>query len=40
MGDQLKEKGWTIFQTSAKSGDGVEAAFHSLSTRIIASDSQ
>jgi small GTP-binding protein len=35
----LKEKGWTIFQTSAKSGDGVEQAFHSLSTSIIAADS-
>jgi hypothetical protein len=34
----LKEKGWTIFQTSAKSGDGVEEAFRSLSASIIASD--
>jgi small GTP-binding protein len=34
----LKEKGWTIFQTSAKSGDGVEQAFLSLSNSILAAD--
>ncbi len=32
----LKEKGWTIFQTSAKSGEGVEDAFTSLGRQILA----
>ena len=32
----LKEKGWTIFQTSAKTGEGVEDAFVSLSRQILA----
>jgi small GTP-binding protein len=31
----LKDKGWTVIQTSARSGDGVEDAFHSLATRMI-----
>ena len=31
----LKEKGWTIFQTSAKTGEGVEDAFVSLSRQIL-----
>ena len=31
----LKEKGWTIFQTSAKTGEGVEDAFTSLSRQIL-----
>lgn len=31
----LKEKGWTVFQTSARSGDGVEEAFFDLATRMI-----
>jgi small GTP-binding protein len=30
----LKEKGWTVIQTSAKSGEGVEDAFRTLATRI------
>jgi small GTP-binding protein len=30
----LKEKGWTVLQTSARSGDGVEQAFRELATRI------
>jgi small GTP-binding protein len=30
----LKEKGWTVLQTSARSGDGVEQAFLELATRI------
>ncbi len=33
----LKEKGWTVIQTSAKSGEGVEQAFLSLSTRMLES---
>ncbi len=32
----LKEKGWTVVQTSAKSGDSVEEAFLSLARQIIA----
>lgn len=32
----LKEKGWTVVQTSAKSGDSVEEAFQSLARQIIA----
>ncbi len=32
----LKEKGWTVLQTSARSGDGVEEAFATLSRQIIA----
>lgn len=32
----LKEKGWTILQTSAKSGDGVEEAFTTLGRAILA----
>lgn len=31
----LQEKGWTIFQTSAKNGDMVEAAFTTLATRVL-----
>jgi small GTP-binding protein len=30
----LKERGWTIFQTSAQSGDSVEAAFRTLAERM------
>ena len=36
--DWLKEKGWTVLQTSAKSGDSAEAAFLSLGNKIIAAD--
>jgi signal recognition particle receptor subunit beta len=32
----LKDKGWTVIQTSAKSGEGVEEAFLSLATRMVA----
>jgi small GTP-binding protein len=31
----LKEKGWTVLKTSARSGDGVEDAFRALATRIV-----
>jgi small GTP-binding protein len=31
----LKEKGWTVVQTSARSGDGVEDAFRAIATRIV-----
>ncbi|MDX2119570.1 MAG: Rab family GTPase [Gemmatimonadota bacterium] len=34
--DWLKEKGWTVIQTSAKSGDSVEDAFLALARQIIA----
>jgi hypothetical protein len=36
--DWLKEKGWRVIQTSAKSGDGVEEAFQALSTLILSAD--
>lgn len=35
----LKEKGWTVVQTSAKSGDSVEESFLSLARQIIAQGS-
>jgi small GTP-binding protein len=35
----LKERGWTVLQTSAKNGDSVEAAFMSLSTKMLTSGS-
>jgi small GTP-binding protein len=31
----LQEKGWTVLQTSARSGDSVEEAFHTLAGKII-----
>jgi small GTP-binding protein len=31
----LTEKGWTVLQTSARSGDSVEEAFHTLSAKIV-----
>lgn len=34
----IKEKGWTVFQTSAKSGDQVDAAFEALGRLILAAD--
>jgi hypothetical protein len=30
----LRDKGWTVLQTSARSGNGVEDAFRTLATRI------
>jgi small GTP-binding protein len=30
----LKERGWTVFQTSAQSGDSVEAAFRTLAEQM------
>ena len=32
--DWLRDKGWTVVQTSARSGDGVEDAFRTLASRI------
>ena len=37
--DWLKEKGWTVLQTSARSGDGVEDAFRTLAARIASGNS-
>ncbi len=34
----LKEKGWTVYQTSAKSGELVEDAFATLGQKILAGD--
>ena len=34
----LKEKGWTVYQTSAKSGELVEYAFATLGQKILAGD--
>lgn len=31
----LRGRGWTVLETSAKTGDGVEAAFHVLAERIV-----
>jgi len=35
--DKLKEDGWTILETSAKTGDHVEEAFSVLTSRILSS---
>ncbi len=32
--DWLREKGWAVFQTSARTGDGVEDAFQTLASRL------
>lgn len=32
--DWLRDKGWTVIQTSARSGDGVEDAFQTLASRL------
>lgn len=37
--DWLREKGWTVLQTSARSGDSVEEAFNTLARRIADSGS-
>lgn len=33
--DDLKDRGWTILETSAKTGDHVEEAFRTLTSRIL-----
>jgi len=35
---QLREKGWTLVKTSAKTGDGVERAFVALTRAILSAD--
>ncbi|WP_394832435.1 GTP-binding protein [Pendulispora rubella] len=38
MEKQLQEKKWTLVKTSAKTGDGVESAFSSLTRAMLAAD--
>ncbi len=33
--EQIKQKGWTVIQTSAKTGDGVEEVFQTLADKIM-----
>ena len=34
----LKDQGWTVLKTSAKTGDGVEVAFNTLATEMAANE--